>query len=144
MFARRQQRGSAAAVLRVADDVAVGPQLNAGFGLACLDEDAMQIAAVDHGIGISEPFAEPLGEIDMRDFLGGVRIHQPQSVDEHGDRSRGVTKFEPVEGVEGIGAELDAGADFLVAGSTLENDDPNFRCASASAVASPPIPPPPR
>ena len=123
-LAGRQERRSAVAVLFVADDIAVGPQFNSGFGLARLDEDAVQITAMDHGIRISEPLAEALGQIDMGDFLRGDCIHQPQLVDEHGDRSRGVSELKPVERVECIWAELNACADFLIARCALEDGDP--------------------
>ncbi len=94
-----------------------------GIGLAGAQEDAVQIAAVDHRIGIAEAAAEIVGQVDAGDLLGGDRIHQAQLVDEHRGRAGGIAETEMVEGMEGVRAELDAGADLLIARGALQDGD---------------------
>ena len=71
----------------------------------------MQIAAMHHRIGIAEARAKRLAQIDMGDLLGRQRIHQPELIDIDGHAARGLADAEIIEGVKGVRAELDAGAD---------------------------------
>ena len=71
----------------------------------------MQIAAMHDGVGIAEPCAKIIAEIDMGDLLGGHRIHQPHLLDIDGHAARGLADAEIVEGVESVRPKLDAGAD---------------------------------
>ena len=66
---------------------------------------------MNHGIGIAEAGAERLAEIDMGDLAVGHRVHQAQRVDIDRHAARGFADAEIIEGVEGVGPELDAGAD---------------------------------
>ena len=113
------------AVLLVAQDLAAGAELDQLVVAAGLEEHAVQVAAVDHGIGVAEPLAERLVERDADDLLGGERVHQPKIVDEHGDGAGGVADAKLVEAVEGVGAELDAGADLAQHGRPLQHEAPH-------------------
>ena len=59
----------------------------------------------------------------MRDLFRRDRIHQPQLVDENSDRADGVAELQPIEGVERVRAELNAGADFLIVRGPFKNGD---------------------
>ena len=50
------------------------------------------------------------------------RIHQPELIDIDRHAARGLADAEIVEGVERVGAELDAGADFAECGGFLQQD----------------------
>ena len=69
---------------------------------------------------------------------------ESQLIDEHRNRAGGVAEIEmAVEGVEGVRSELDAGADLLIARRALQHGDLESPLrASATAAASPPMPPP--
>ena len=82
----------------------------------------MQVAAMHHRIGIAEPGAKGVAQIDMGDLFGGQRIHQPQLVDIDRHAARGLADAEIVEGMERIGPELDAGADFAERGGLFQQD----------------------
>ena len=82
----------------------------------------MQVAAMHHRIGIAEPGAKRLAQIDMGDLLGRQRVHQPELVDIDRHAARGLADAEIVEGMERIGTELDAGADFAERGSLFQQD----------------------
>ena len=74
-------------------------------------QHAVQVAAMDHGIGIAVARAERLAEIDVADLAVGQRVHQPELVDIDRHLARGLADAQAIEAVEGVGAELDAGAD---------------------------------
>ena len=126
----------------ISDDVAVRSQINTCFDLAGPYENPVQIPAMNHRIRIPKSLAEALGQIDVGDFLCRNCIHEPQLVDEHSDRSRGVTKLELIESVECIWTKLDSSTNFLIASSALKNDDPEAplrkreRCRQAADSAS--------
>ena len=94
------------------------------------------------GIGIAETRAERLAEVDVADLAVGHRIHQAEVIDIDRHAARRLADAEPIEAMEGVGPELDAGADLaqLLAFSSTSERMPF--CANASAVASPPMPPP--
>ena len=102
----------------------------------------MQIAAMNHRIGIAEAGAKGLAQIDMGDFLGGQRIHQPELVDIDRHAARGLADAEIVEGMERVGPELDAGADLAERGGLFQQDradallrEPERRGEAADAAA---------
>ena len=99
-------------VLLVADDLAVDLEPDARVLPAGAQEDAMEIAAVHHRVGILEPRAKRVAEIDVDDFFAGERVHQPQRVDIDRHLARDLAHPERVEAMKRVGAELDAGADF--------------------------------
>ena len=107
------QAGFHAAIgVRIGHDFAVGAQFDQRIVLATAQHDAVQFAAVHDGIGIAEPFAERRVERDRADFLGTDGIHQQQLVDIDRSGARFLSNAQVVEGVEGIGAKLNAGTDF--------------------------------
>ena len=110
------------AVLVVAFDFAVHPQFNAIVVPAGLQKNAVQIAAMNHRIGISEAGAEGLAQIDMGDLLGAQRIHQPQLIDINRHAARGFADAEIIEGMERVGPELDARADLAERSGFLKQD----------------------
>src|SRR3712207_9202896 len=64
-----------------------------------LQEHAMQVAAVDHRVGIAEARPEALAEVDVADLVRRQRIHQPQLVHVDRHRPRRVAHAEVVEGM---------------------------------------------
>ena len=110
-LAVREPRRDAGFVLVVARHIGAGAELDQRVVAAGLQQHAMQIAAMDHGIGIAEARAERLAEIDMGDLAVGQRIHQAELVDIDRHAARRFADAQPVEAVEGVGPELDAGAD---------------------------------
>ena len=95
-----------------------------------------------HRIGIAEARAKGVAQIDMGDFLGGQRIHQPQLVDIDRHAARGLADAEIVEGMKGVRPELDAGADFAERGGLFQQDradallrQPERRREAADAAA---------
>ena len=82
----------------------------------------MQIGPVNHGIGIAEAGPKGIVQRNAGDFLPVHGVHEAQVVDIDGLSARFVADAEIVERVEGIGAELDAGADLPQFGRAFQND----------------------
>jgi hypothetical protein len=72
----------------------------------------MQIAAMHHRVGVAEARAKRIAQIDMGDLFCCQSIHQPEQIYINSHAARRFADPEVVEGVEGVGSELDAGADF--------------------------------
>ena len=85
----------------------------------------MQIAAMYHRIGIAETRAKRLAQIDMGDFFGRQRIHQPELIDINGHAAGGLAYAEIVEGMKRVGPELDAGTDLAQCRGLFEQDRGN-------------------
>src|SRR5207248_8190058 len=64
----RKPRGDRTAVLIVADDFAVHPELDQRMRLATLQEHAMKVTAVNDSVGIAEAGAKGVTEIEVGDF----------------------------------------------------------------------------
>ena len=90
--------------------------------LAGAQENAVQIAAMHHRIGIAEARAKRLAQIDMGDLFGRQRIHQPELIDIDRHASRGLADAEIIEGVERVRPELDAGADLAERRGLFQQD----------------------
>ena len=58
----------------------------------------------------------------MGDLFGRQRIHQPELIDIDRHAARGLADAEIVEGMEGVGPELDAGADFAERRGLFQQD----------------------
>ena len=61
----------------------------------------------------------------MADLLGRERIHQPQLIDIDRHAARGLADAEIIEGMEGVGPELDAGADLAERCGFFQQDRAN-------------------
>jgi hypothetical protein len=81
----------------------------------------VDVHAVDHRIGVAEALAEGLAGLDLahQGFVDGVMHHHVVGV--NGAAARLVAHAQRIEGVEGVGAELDAGADFADLGGLFEH-----------------------
>ena len=97
---------------------------------------------MDDGIGIAEAGAEFLAEVDVTDLAVGQGIHEAKLVDIDGHATRRLSHAEMIEAVEGVGPELDTGADLAEAAGFLEDLRGNAllgkcqrRCQSADAAA---------
>src|SRR6266850_1684343 len=115
---RRHRR----AILVVADHLAADAQFNQLVLLAGAQENTVQVAAMHHRIGIAEARTKRIAEIDMGDFLGRQRIHQPKLIDIDRHASCGFANAEIVEGVKRVGPELDTGADFAELRGLFQQD----------------------
>ena len=115
-------RGDRAAVLGVVDDLGAGAELDQRVRPGGAEQGAVQVAAVDDAVGVAEAGAEGVVERDAGDLLAADRVHQAQAVDVDGERAGLVADAEPVEAVEGVRAELDAGADLAEDRRLLEDD----------------------
>jgi hypothetical protein len=80
----------------------------------------VQIAAMNHGIGVPKAAAKVLAEVDVGDLLTAHRVHQPELVDIDGHGTGGVSDAEIIESVKGAGAELNTGADLAEFGRFLQ------------------------
>ena len=118
---RRHRR----AVLVIINHLAAHAQFDQVVLLASPEEHAVQIAAMHHAIGIAEPRAEGIAQIDMGDLFGRERIHQPQLIDIDGHAACGFADAEIVEGVEGVGSKLNAGADLAEGRGLFQQDRGN-------------------
>src|SRR5258705_8132397 len=121
-LAAREPRRDRRSILVVADHFRIDAQLDQLVVLACPQKHAMQVTAMHDRVGIAEPFAKMLAQIDVGDLFRRQRIHQPQLIDIDGHAARGLADAEIVEGMKGVGPELDAGAD-LAKGSGLFPQD---------------------
>lgn len=137
-----QAGGDGGVVLLVADDFATGAQLDAVAVAASLQEHAVQVAPMHHGVGIAEAPAERLVKRDMGDLLAAGRIHQTELVDEDSHGTGGLADAEGVEAVKRVGSELDAGADLAQRRRFLEHEDRDAfagqaeRCGQATDSAA--------
>jgi len=81
----------------------------------------MQVAAMDHGVGIAEAGAELVTEVDVGDLAVGDGVHQAEAVDIDRHPASRLAHAEAIEAVEGIGPKLDAGADLAQLGRLLQD-----------------------
>jgi hypothetical protein len=109
--------------LIVACNLAVHAQLDARIAAAGLEEDAVQIAAMHHGVGVLEAGAEGFAEVDVHDLLGGERVHEAQLIDVDRHRPGMLADTQIIEGVEGVWAELNSRPDLAQLERLLQNDD---------------------
>jgi hypothetical protein len=93
-----------------AGDPGARSQLDAG-GLAAVEQRAVDVGAVGDGVGIAEALGEALVERNVDHRLAGPAVHHQQPLDEHRFLLDQLTHPERVDGMPGIGRELDAGAD---------------------------------
>ena len=105
-------RGDRAAVLVVTGDRTVHAQIDQIVILAGFDQFPVEVCAVDHRIGIAEPFAEILVERHMRDLFRRHGIHEAQLFDIDRLFPRALADTQIIEGMKGIGSKLDTCADF--------------------------------
>ena len=109
---------------------------------AGLQQHAVQVAAMDHGVGVLVAGAEFFAEVDMGDLAIGQRIHQAELVDINRHRPRRLADAQPIETVEGVGPELDAGADLAQLRRLLQHQRGNVllrqrqRCGQAADAAA--------
>ena len=140
--ARCQRGGDRAAILIVPGNLGAGAQVDQRAVLAGFQQHAVQVAAMDHRIGVAEAGPERIVERHHGDRFGGHRVHQAQFVDIDRHRPRRIADAEPVEGVEGVRAKLDAGADLAELRCLFEHDrgesgarEPERRGQPADAAA---------
>src|SRR3569833_1376262 len=108
--------GHRGAVLIIAGHFGAAAQLDQTVFATGLQEHPMQITTMHHRIGIAEPLAEGFTQIDMGDFFGRERVHQPELIDIDRHGARGFADAEIVKGVKRVRPELDARADFAERG----------------------------
>ena len=118
---RRHRR----AVLIVADHFGADAQIDQVVILAGFQQYAVQVAAMRHRVRVAEARAEGIAQVDMGDLFRCERIHQPQLVDIDRRAPRRLADPEIVEGMERVGSELEAGADFAQASGLFEQDRAN-------------------
>ena len=76
---------------------------------------------MDDGIGVAEARAECLAEVDVGDLAVGDGVHQAQLVDIDRHAARRLADAQAIEAVEGVGPELDAGADLAELARLLQH-----------------------
>ena len=111
------------AAILVVVDVGVGFERDEIVILARLEEGAVDIGPVRHRIRIAECLHHLVAEADIGDQLAGERVPHLQVAGDMRVGEHGVLEPDLVEHAEDIGAELDAGADFLEFGRLLEQMD---------------------
>src|SRR6202011_3065523 len=65
--------------------------------------------------------AKRLAEVDAGDLAVGHRVHQEEMVDIDRHGARGLADAESIEAMEGVGPELDAGADLAQLARLLQH-----------------------
>ncbi|MDT4846382.1 hypothetical protein FQZ97_804000 [compost metagenome] len=88
-----------------------------------LMDRAVQVGAVAHGIRIAEARAEGLADGHRGDFAAVDRVHHHEPVGEHRAAAHGLAHAQRVERREGVGSELQAGADLADDGALFEQVD---------------------
>jgi hypothetical protein len=91
--------------------------------LRALEKAQVHVGAVDHGVGVAEAGAEGLAGGDAADeaLVDGVVHHHRLGIDSAG--AGALAHAQRIEGGEGVGTELDAGADLADLGRLLEHVD---------------------
>ena len=89
------------------------------FGAA--RQPSLEIGAMDHRVRIAEALAKRLVDRDRGDFLARERVHHHQAVDEDRVALEMLAQPEPIEHVERVGTELDAGPDLAEGWCLLEH-----------------------
>ena len=110
-------------VLIEADDPGRGQQLDAWLRAHAFEQREMDVGAMDYRVGIGEALAEGGAGRDLADqrLVDRVHHHHPVGVDRAA--ARPLADAERVEGGEGVGRELHAGADLADLGRLLEHLD---------------------
>ena len=136
-FAALEDRGDAGVVLLVPRDGRGGAQADQRVFAAGAQKDAVQFAPVHHGIGVAKARAEIGAQRDARDLARAQRVHQAQVVDIDRHLARLRPHAQRVEGVKGVGAQLDARADLAQFGGLFEDEagDARLRKAHGSGKA---------
>ena len=103
---------------------------------------AIQISAVNEGVGVMKALAKPTQQRNARDFFGAQPVHHDEGIGIDHEVLDGAFQAQPVEHLEGIGAKLDAGADLTkrwrllqhVAAKTCARQGKG-RCQTANSAA---------
>ena len=115
--------GDAGLALLDALDARGGEELDLTRGLLAFEQRAVYVDAVDDGVRVAEALAEGRAGGDLADqgLVDGV-VHD-HAVREDGAAAGEVAHAHGVEGVEGVGSELNAGADLADLGRLLQHLD---------------------
>jgi len=103
-------------------DPRAGAQLDQRLRLAAVEERAVDVGAVRHRVGIAEALGEALVERHVDHRLAARAVHEQQALDEHRLLLHQRADAERVDGVPGVGGELDAGADLAELLRLLQHD----------------------
>jgi len=111
-------------VLLDALDPGRGQELDAAGFLRAFEQRQVHVDAVDHRVGVAEALDEGLAGGNLADLVlvEGVVHHHVVGIDRAAARL--VADAQGVEGVEGVGAELDTGADLADLSGLFEDLHP--------------------
>jgi len=98
-------------VLFDAGDLGRGAKADQRVLLHRFQDGQMDVGAVDHGVGAAETLAEGGAGVDAHHFARVDRVHHDDVVGEDRALARRGAHAQRIERGEGVGAELDAGAD---------------------------------
>ena len=123
-LARVQGQGHTLVVLLEVLDGAIGFQADEIVASAGIDEDRVQIVAVDDGIGLLEPVQEAgvvegnPGDALARQRAAHLHCRRPMNVGEDL-----ILEAEPCKRAEHVGAELNSGSDLAEFGCLFQHPD---------------------
>ena len=115
--------GDARVILLDAFDAGAGQELDPARLLRALEQRQVNVDAVDHGVRVAEALAEGLAGGDAGDQRLVERVVHHHAVGLDGSATRLLADAERVEGVKGVRAKLDAGANLADRGGLLEHLD---------------------
>ena len=99
----------------------VGVEAHATAFLRALEQRQVHVGAVDHGVGVAEAPAKGLARLDAAHQGLVERIVHHHAVGVDGAAAGLLAHAQGIEGVEGVGAELDARANLADLGGLLEH-----------------------
>ncbi|MNS80629.1 hypothetical protein D3C72_1143180 [compost metagenome] len=102
----------AVAVLRHAGDLGRRAKADQRVLLHGFQDGQVDVGAMDHGVRAAETRAERVARVDAHDLAGIDRVHHDDVVGEDRARARRLADAQGVQCREGVGPQLDAGADF--------------------------------
>ena len=100
-----------------------GQHLDAAAGLGAFEQRAVDVGAMDDGVGIAESLPERVADGDAADQRFVKRVVHHHLVGEDGARAGPGAEVERVESGEGIRPELDASADLAERAGLLQHLD---------------------
>ncbi len=102
-------------------DLAGGAQADVGHALAGVQEDLVQVGAVDDAVGIAVGGDRRLAEGHADDLFAGAHVVHAQTRRKEGYPGDRIGEAQVIEHLENVGPELDAGADLAEGGRLFQH-----------------------
>ena len=109
-------------VLTITGDAVIGANIHQGRGFARIQQNFVQICAVDHRIRVFKMRPKVISQRNLRDVFTGFRIHEAQRVDVNSLATHMLTNTEVIKTMKRIRANLNTSANLAKLGRLLDDN----------------------